>query len=209
MPKVSLQKIMEGAISGVKKAWKDYYNFSGGDWLWAAPEYYLTSKIFDSLGKLVTVGLEYDVKGTLDDSGGKRPGRFPKSLNSKGKFDIVIWWDSGYPRGALEVKKLFNSYDEIKIDLEELVSMLNHARSDSTIQFGGCVIYTDAEDNAKQRSRDSVENGLNRVKELYREAAKENGFSFYCDDYIKEVEEEKSTWGVVCCLLVRKKKSEG
>ena len=206
MPKVSLQKIMENIILGAKKAWKDYYTFSGGDWLWKAPEYYLTSKIFDSLGRLVMVELEPIIKDTFNNSGGKRPGRPPKYLNLKGRFDISIWWERGYPRGVLEVKKLFSSsYNGIFSDLKEIIDTLNHINDNSTIQFGGCVIYTDAIDASKS-SKEIVNSRISKVKNFYKEAAKKNNFSFYQNEYIKEIKEEKSSWGVICCLLVKKKK---
>ena len=210
MPKVSLQKIMESIILGAKKAWKNYYEFSGGDWLLEAPEYYLTSKVFDSLGKLVIVELEPKIKDTFDNSGGKKTGKPPKNLNLRGRFDISIWWKRGYPRGVLEVKKLPNpsqkqniTYTGVQNDLKEVVHTLRHVNNNSTIQFGGCIIYTEATNGSKS-SEEIVSNRLTKIKSFYKNAAKENNFSFYSDKYIKGVKEEEKTWGIICCLLVKK-----
>ena len=45
---ISLDLIIKAIISSIEQAQEDYESWSGGDWLWNAPEYLLTTSIAKS-----------------------------------------------------------------------------------------------------------------------------------------------------------------
>ena len=40
-----MDEVIENAVNGIAKAQRDYELWSGGNWLWEAPEYFMTTYI--------------------------------------------------------------------------------------------------------------------------------------------------------------------
>lgn len=198
-------QILEKSIIGVKNAWKEYYKASGGEWLWNAPEYYVTVKVFESLAKLGTlmVTLEDRVKDIIDYSNSYYPGRYSKGLRTNGKSDIIVGWNSGDPRGVIEVKVVRNGdLKPIKQDISRIAELLKlrDKSETSTLQFGIILAYTDYGDE-QGKAKDKVKRRLENVKNTCYEECIKNSFHFYNEPYVKEVKDEESAWGVIGCML--------
>jgi len=200
-----MERIMDAALKGVKRAWNDYYRFSGGVWLWAAPEYYVTANIFNSLGRLgLLVSLEEKLKDIIQCSNSTCPGRYPKELSFGYKSDISIWWADGTLRGIVEVKLLrFGNSTAISKDLERICKLLELKRKNgnSTIQFGLLVAYTDAHDGDFILAKEKIEEQLDNVEKLISERCNEYDLTAKFEKEIKVVPSEDSAWGVIVSLI--------
>jgi len=196
-----INEIASSCVNGVKNAWKSYYESTGGSWLWAAPEYFITVNIFNELSRLnLLVELESNVRNCVHNASIQYPGRYPSSLNLNGRFDVVVYWKSGLLRGILEIKMMRgNSLSGIKSDLQEISSFLKLASNkNSRMQFGGIVVYTDFyEENGKAER--VIERRLNNVFTLGREVLK--GYKIIKQRKIKNIIEEKSAWGTIVCIF--------
>ncbi|ADU97157.1 hypothetical protein [Thermovibrio ammonificans] len=203
--KISMETIVDVALRGVAVAWKKYYEITG-EWLWAAPEYYLTSKIFESLGKAgVWVTLEEDMNNNIAYSNSCRPGRYPKRLTQNKRSDLSIWWKDGTLRGIVEVKVLRSSnYKPLEKDVHRICDLLNLKR-DSTVQFGMIVAYTDRCSGRTKSSKERVEEVIGNVEKLIDKVAgtKLSNPSFIKDSLIKTVRDEDSSWGALACIIKR------
>lgn len=81
MAAVSMENICWAVISGIEKAQIDYEEMSGGEWLWTAAEYMLTTYIAKEIhelegSKFVTV--ESNGLSTMDFAGARAPGPNPE-----------------------------------------------------------------------------------------------------------------------------------
>ena len=86
--------VIEATLRAIGKAQRDYEKWSGGLWLWNAPEYMATTVIARTLHKLdrVTyVTMENNVQAAIEDAGGSVVGRPNRRLNLNGRFDLVVW----------------------------------------------------------------------------------------------------------------------
>jgi len=202
-PNASMDSILKACVKGTKKAWKEYYEISGGEWLWTAPEYFITVKIFEELSKLnLLLELESKVGETISNANMQYPGRYPRALKLNGRFDITLWWKNGYPRGVIEVKTMrSNSLNPIKSDLEEITEFLRLARNkDSKVQFGIITVYTDYYDEGGKADK-VVGRRLSNVLGECKSVSKRNDFEIKWEDVIKKVENEESAYGIIACLL--------
>jgi len=212
MPRVSMEKIVEAVLKGVEDAWKNYYKFSGGEWLWTAPEYYVTSYIFDSLGKQkLMVSLEEKMIDIIQCSNGICPGKPPKELSYSCRSDISVWWANGTLRGVIEVKILRSGdLTAISKDLRRICKLLKRKEKneDFTIQFGLLVAYTDAYDDknksAKEKIKDRFDNVKTRIKTHISERCDDCQLIAKFKEKIKYVSDDDSAWGVIISLIKRK-----
>ncbi len=137
---------IEGAIlEGIVKAHKDYETWTGGDWLWNAPEYLLTTYVAQSISSTdgtKYISLENNVKSGMEDAGAVGSGRLHSDLRHNGRFDILLWWAGGDPRAAIEVKKQIFGYSNLEKDVKRLKEALRRKKGDSTLQFSMIVYYT-------------------------------------------------------------------
>ena len=63
--RVSIDSIVGKTLDGIVKAHKDYHSWTGGYWLWHAPEYLMTTYIAQHISKLKSsnyLWLEYSAK---------------------------------------------------------------------------------------------------------------------------------------------------
>ena len=145
---VPMKAVIKKALSGIAKAQRDYEAWSGGFWLWQAPEYILTVYIAKELwtvpgSKYLT--LESNVRRTLEDAGGMGRGKISEATRPGGRSDIVLWWSSSdMPRAVIEVKKVSYSATEIKQDIERISTTLR--KRGNSIQCGLVAFYTSTRD---------------------------------------------------------------
>jgi hypothetical protein len=201
---VSKKKILKESVEGVKIAWKEYYEISGGEWLWSAPEYYITVKVFESLSKLKPLMLTLEDKfgDIIEYANAKYPGKYPKEIRFACKPDIIIWWANGTPRGIIEVKNVRNNdLNPIRKDISKIIKLLNSVKKvpSSTLQFGMILAYTDYFDE-DGKAKDKVEKRLNNILDICKQ---ETNFHFMPNIFVKEEKEEKSAWGVIGCIINR------
>jgi hypothetical protein len=147
MKRICRKNIVDSCLDGIKKAFEDYYQITGGkdcgEWLWNAPEYFITVRIFDEIKRKITsssLTLEDNVDYLLQNAG-KRKGRDPKKLRKSGRVDIAVWNKSCEPVGFIEVKhRVYGKSESVSSDLERIVESLNKAIS---LEFGALTFYLD------------------------------------------------------------------
>ena len=50
---ISIDRIIKATLVGIKKSQKQYETWSGGSWLWEAPEYLITINVANKISDLV------------------------------------------------------------------------------------------------------------------------------------------------------------
>ena len=104
---ISIDKIIDATLSGIKKSQKQYEKWSGGLWLWNAPEYLITINVANEISEIdgsKYITLENNSTVTIKDAGARGRGRLPKDIREKGKVDILLWWGNDTPRAVIEIK---------------------------------------------------------------------------------------------------------
>ena len=118
MPKqIPMPEIVKSVIKGIQAAQNEYIKLTGGYWLSASPEYYITSHVAKKIGLLkdsTYVFLEPWVKGTMDEAGAISKGKLSFKTRENGKFDIVLYWSDYTPRSIIEIKNNCYYYSQIK-----------------------------------------------------------------------------------------------
>ena len=142
---VPMKAVVKKILSGIAKAQRDYEDWSGGSWLWKAPEYMLTTYIAKELGTMPGskyLTLESNVRRTLEGAGGMGRGKISDAARLGGRSDIVLRWGSDkMPRAVIEVKnQVSDSATEIKQDIKRISAMLR--KRDNSFQCGLVAFYT-------------------------------------------------------------------
>ena len=119
---ISCDKIIKATLAGIKKSHIQYKTWSGGDWLWEAPEYLITITVANKISGLVGskyITLENNTKSTISEAGGLGKGRLPRDLRERGKVDILLWWGNNKPRAVIEIKNFIYDKTNTKKILKE------------------------------------------------------------------------------------------
>ena len=86
-----VNKIIENIRKGIAKAQKDYECWSGGYWLWVAPEYFMTTYIAREMATYSDcnyyITLEGPIKDAIDDAGGMGTKRLRDAMRTGGRCD--------------------------------------------------------------------------------------------------------------------------
>ena len=143
---ISRENIIEACLDGVEKSSDIYRKWSGGEWLWNAPEYLITIKIAEKIAnikgkKLIT--LEDNIDYILDVADAKGADSLSKDIRGDGRSDIIVWWADRTPRAIIEVKNSVYGLDKIVEDIRRVQSILNQKKKDSRMQFGIVTFYID------------------------------------------------------------------
>ena len=147
MGPVSMTTVVKKTLDGIVQAQDDYENWTGGSWLWEAPEYLVTTYIDRKISTIEDdtfyVTLESNVKNAIRYASG-RSGRPRSALRHRGKFDILLWWDNDQarPRAAIEVKRHVRGFSAIEEDVDRICAVLSHPRSKTSFQCGLVAFYT-------------------------------------------------------------------
>ena len=145
MPKgpISRDEVIEKTLSGIVKAQQDYEAWSGGRWLWKAPEYMLTTYIAREICTIegsYYLTLESNVKETVENAGGTGRGGLHEAVRPSGRFDITLYWGNRYPRAVIEVKNQVAIAGDIKEDIIRVQTLLRNKKN--KFQFGLIAFYT-------------------------------------------------------------------
>ena len=203
---ISLDLIIKAIISSIEQAQEDYESWSGGDWLWNAPEYLLTTSIAKSIwsidgSKLIT--LEHNTKGVMGDAGAITRGRIPKKARPDGRVDIILWRANGEPRGVIEVKNQVRSYSGISGDVERIDKILHKNHNYSSFQFGCIAFYTSAKTDKNGSALEKLKKTFESIK---KSAQKRESEIIKVQLHKSDIHSaEDSAWATAC--LVFKKTS--
>lgn len=170
---VSIAAIARGAINGIVKAQRAYEDWSGGEWLWCAPEYFSTVFVAQEISKLdgsKYVTVEHGANAAIEDAGARGRGKLHHKIRANGRFDILLWWADETPRAPIEVKCQVTRIEKIKADLLRIEKVIHRNKQDSTFQFGMVVFYSSCRDGkgfaAKEILGKRLENIHSGCKEL-------------------------------------------
>lgn len=146
---VSIVAIARGAVNGIVKAQRAYEKWSGGEWLWLAPEYFSTVFVAQEISKLdgsKYVTVEHGANAAIEDAGARGRGKLHHKIRANGRFDILLWWADETPRAPIEVKCQVTRIEKIKADLLRIEKVIHRNKQDSTFQFGMAVFYSSCKD---------------------------------------------------------------
>ena len=105
MPRqIPVSKVVEATLDGFIEAQTINEKWSGGYWLWQAPEYLISSSVARSIAALdgaKFITLEHGAKSAIENAGAKGKGRLHRDIREKGKVDILLWWGDGSPRAVI------------------------------------------------------------------------------------------------------------
>jgi hypothetical protein len=167
MSAVAMSEIVKGALNGVVKAQKNYAEWSGGEWLWQAPEYMTTIFVAQEIAKLEGpkyVTVEHGAKSAMTDAGAIGKGRLHSKIRAGGRFDILLWWADETPRAPIEVKCQIVSTEKIKADLQRIENVVLRKKEDSSFQFGMMVFYTSCNDSKGFSAKEILEKRLLNIE---------------------------------------------
>lgn len=203
MAAVSMENICWAVISGIEKAQIDYEEMSGGEWLWTAAEYMLTTYIAKEIhelegSKFVTV--ESNGLSTMDFAGARAPGPKPRKARLSGRFDLLVWWANSKPRGVIEVKNQPGGPSGWYHDIDRITSVLDIGKGDSSIKFGSFVYYYSARDGSRYSAEEKVDAKFRRVEALVKERTKNK---YRVRQVVSEIhnEGELGAWGAACLTI--------
>lgn len=149
---ISVEQCTKAIVLGVQDAQRNYERWSG-DWLWQGPEYLISSHVASRLAILpgaCYVTLESGVRNTLKEAGAAHRGHPIKALRSNGRFDVVLWWASGVPRAAIEVKNGVWAFAQIEHDVDRIAAAVSKKlNTESKLQFGAVAFYASTRDNKR------------------------------------------------------------
>jgi hypothetical protein len=159
-------ELLDCLIRGGERAVADFAKLSCGEWFDEAPEYFLTTYLASSLNNLdkTTALLEVPVGKTREEAGAIRRGAPSKNERRNGRFDLVVYWANGNPRGVIEVKSPVHVVDENKLgpDFDRLCTAIS-VNSESSFQYGAFVYYASV---SKPKETAKHDNATAKLREL-------------------------------------------
>ena len=196
---ISMDEIVQSTLKGIIKSHKEYMKWSDGEWLWNAPEYFITVKIVEKIAKLEKskfITLEDNVDYVLGHANAKGSGQIHPDIRKDGRFDIVLWWAGGTPRAVIEVKNGVNSYSKIESDIVRIKEVLKRKQEDSEIQFGLVAFYI------SQQYKDSAETKLKKqIDHIFNEAKNAIGDDLKIRQYGQEYISCEDDTNVYCPVV--------
>lgn len=202
MAKVSMNEVVNATLRGIEKSYFEYKSWSDDEWLWHAPEYFLTvniaKEIWDVNGsKYIT--LEDNIKDTMHSAEAKINGKLSQYMRSNGRADIVLWWGSkGTPRAIIEVKHRVYKFANIQEDLDRIIEVL---KKESHLQFAMTTFYIDK----NYKTGDISDKLENQVLNIFGQSKK------YLATYSQNLkpilsynihpEDNQNVWGSVVILI--------
>lgn len=202
---ISMDQIIEATLSGIKKSQQQYEKWSGGFWLWNAPEYFVTTNVANEISKIngpKFITLENGSTAMIKEAGARGRGRLSKDIREKGKVDILLWWGNDRPRAIIEIKNYIYSATQYERDIKRIKALLKLNSSQSSLQFA-LFAYCDSADNGKQKSaQQKIEDKMSRIKS---NVEKFLGNDFYVSETSTNIQAiEESAWCATCILIKQK-----
>ncbi len=201
MPKiVSRNNIIEACLNGIEESFSIYKQWSGGEWLWNAPEYLMTVKIADEISKISQnqlVTLEDNLEYLLDVAGANRKGIISEDIRGNGRSDIVLWWGNRTPRAIIEVKNAVYGITKIDKDIRRIKCVLEQEKKYSKIQFGVVTFYIDA----ASKNGGSELKLIDQINKIYGKIKLQNKCSLYYRT--TSMNNDLDAYGSVCLVFKR------
>ncbi|WP_143424264.1 hypothetical protein [Geoanaerobacter pelophilus] len=200
--RISIPSIINATLTGIKNAQTQYQVWTGGNWLWQAPEYLITTNIAANISgikgsKYIT--LENGASEAIEDAGAKGRGRLPTDFREAGRVDILLWWADNTPRAIIEVKNQISGTDQYHHDLKRISSFLKRKPDVSSLQFGLFAFYDSAYDGARKPAERKVED---KIASIHAHAKSVVGKGFSTKLYKSETHrEENSAWTAACLFI--------
>ena len=195
---LTIKIVSKTILDGMIKVEKDYRNWSGGDWLWRAPEYLITVYVSKQLASVKVnkyITLENSTKEAIEYAGVRGTGNLHSDIRSNGRVDILLWWAKGDPRAVIEIKNDVYTYIKIKKDVNRICRMLKRKSKKSSLEFGVISFYMSRyykSKNPKEMMDKQINKLLNNTK---------NDAEKFCTVEIDKtdikVENENNAW---CCV---------
>ena len=174
---VSMDEIIDATLNGILEAQQLYADWSAGEWLWNAPEYFLTVKIAENIAKIEKskfITLEDKVANILTSANAKGRGKISERMRITGRFDIIIWWADRTPRAIVEVKNQVDTYNKIEQDIIRIIEIIKRKYVDSSLQFGAIAFYM-SKTYSKGNAVNKLQNQINNIFESAKKNALERG----------------------------------
>jgi hypothetical protein len=211
MPKqISATATTKAILKGFSEAHENYIKWSGGLWLWEAPEYLITStvaKTISEINALKYITLESDVKSTLTFAGAKGRGRIHKDIRDNGRVDIVLWSvneeepDDSKPRAIIEIKNKFSSNEQYIKDVKRLTEFLKRKKEFSSLEFAAFAFYYSDDNGQRKTASDKINDKIQRTYDHCLEIV---GESFSISKRITPIKSvENGAWAAACFLIER------
>ncbi len=211
MPRrVPTKSIVAAILNGFIEAQNNYEKWSGGFWLWQAPEYLISTSVAKCIFELdgaKYITLENGSTAALQDAGAKGKGRLPKAIREKGKVDILLWWGNDTPRAIIELKNQIYSTFQYRKDIERIGKFLKMNNNISSLQFGAFAFYESASTGLRKTAKEKVSD---RINNIFKRSKNILGSDFHVSKYTTEICEElkDNAWCASCFLIKLKKTNE-
>ena len=203
MPDNFMDDVACTTLYAISEAQKDYKCWTGGYWLWKAPEYMITTYIAKHISAIKDrpfyLTLENKVRDAIDDAGGMGSGKESSTQRRGGKFDILLWWGNDTPRAVIEVKNRVRYFSDIETDVSRICDTLNRPK---TKFRDGFIAYYTFDKNNKHTPVKCI------VKEVAKEAkefANSKGKSFKRYSGEIKVEEDGGAWAAEVLKISRRR----
>ena len=160
-------------MKGIATAQKDFESWSGGSWLWEAPEYLSTVYVARELARLKGtkfISLENNAKRALKDAGAIAHGPLHKHIRANGRFDILLFWANEKPRAPIEVKGWVKQYKTIAADMRRLEEVIHRAKDKSSFQFGLMVFCTSTVNDTTFTAKEKLTKWISNIETAARNA---------------------------------------
>jgi hypothetical protein len=188
---VSIDEVVNCTLKAITNAHNEYFEWSDGEWLWNAHEYFLTVRIAESIVKLDKkkfVTMEDNVDYILGHAKAKGSGKMHSDIRKNGRFDIVLWLADGItPRAVIEVKNSVNVFSKIEQDVKRIREVIRRKATSSMIEFGIIAFYISQQykQSAKEQLQKQIDNIFDQVKETVGNSFEVEQYgqdSISCDD---------------------------
>lgn len=219
-----MRHLERAAHEAMARCFNDYRR-TAGQWLWKAPEYLLTTYLYQGLaGQNLAecIRPEHNISDFLNKAGIRGRGRAQKAWRHKGRADLTFWDQQDQPTGLIEVKCPVSAYCAIASDHARVESIYRRYADDSPLRFCGLAFYTDQKDGSRKLSHNRVIDSLTSIRskfecdhhakasffpidgQKYRIQRYENASQTVTFSYVlTDVPEEESTWATALILWHR------
>ncbi|AUX92175.1 hypothetical protein [Mixta gaviniae] len=203
MPAIALETIKGALISGIENAQADYARMSGGEWVWAASEYMVTTYVARALSEMEGakfVTIESNGLTTMDYACAPTPGPKPRKARLRGRFDILLWWGNSKPRAVIEIKNQPGGPSGWYKDIERITSVLNMGNGESSIEFGAFAYYYSAPVGVRMSAEQRVAGKFESIENYVRDRI---GDKFQVQQVTSDIYDEgdDGAWGAACLII--------
>ena len=161
-------------LAAIKSAEKEYGDWSNGESLYYAPEYFITTSIARKIRGIrshdLWVTMEHGIKDAVQQANALKPGRPSRKLQLSGRYDLVIWRKNNTPRFVVEVKHNVTGYNKA---LQKDVSRICEAFSNpkNKMQCGMLAFYTSTWTRKYKTQSEALAEDIlyERVEKIYDE----------------------------------------